>query len=149
VRPRLQMPNSPRDTQHASERCTDSSQPTFHDTEGQKIVTDFLRAELDLAFTMLSIAMETGRDADRKTFLSVAPNSIDSVRSLEGNIADSGDRSWIRARVRLLESAVRRIKSIVKQMPRELSRAASMARSSDHAVLRSRSCQLTGSPRYS
>ena len=98
-------------TERSREECTDISQKTI-DRECQKIVIDFLRAELDLAFTMLSIAMETGLDADRGRFLSVAPNSINSVCGFGGRITDSSDIEWLRAQVRILESAVKRLKSV-------------------------------------
>jgi len=105
------MPNPMREIpEDASQKFVETSQEPI-DADGQEIVTGFLRAELDLAFTMLSIAMETGRDADRRAFLNVAPNSINSVRGLAGRITDYSDIQWIRARVHILESAVTRLKS--------------------------------------
>jgi hypothetical protein len=108
----MQMPDLIREiTQHASERCSDNSRSAIR-TESQKIIRDFLKAELDLAFTMLNIAMETGRDADRRTFLNVAPNSINSVSAFAAKITESSDTTWMRARVRILESSVTKLKSM-------------------------------------
>jgi hypothetical protein len=93
-----------------SKKSTDSPQKTSQDTDTQRVVTGFVRAELDLAFTMLGIARETGQAADRERFLNVAPNSISSVRAFEGRIIDAGDALWARARVRILESAFKELK---------------------------------------
>ena len=79
--------------------------------QSQANVAVFLKAEIDLATTMLDIAKTTNDDAHRTRLLESIQGAIDTVRYFEKQIADEHQRLKFQQGADELEAAVRRCES--------------------------------------
>jgi hypothetical protein len=76
--------------------------------ESQRVLVEFLHAELTVAFTFLQIATLKGNDPDwSQLLIKRAQRALQNARSMNRRVQDRAAGQWIRARASELETALR------------------------------------------